>query len=633
MSWDDDSGIGNALQFTGGATAPWETDNSGLDQAYIDIAKSALPTTGVEPAVSGVDQAMIDLAGSSLPTTGTDQTFDFSKLLKSLKGQLGGILTGAQNNPLGGIAGLLLLSQLLNKSSRTPTIGGYKGPGINMGLTATRQPVQQPEYKPYSGQAVMGRQMTGPVTYAATGKYLRGDTDGMADKLDTTIDDTQPAKLSHGEFVVPADVVSHLGNGNSDAGAKVLYGMMDRVRKARTGTTKQGKKINPNKFTPGGIAGYADGGAVAFVGGGDIKGFDGTTGSQVGPAVTTATPGGTTTEQNLAAWAGPYVTDYLSKAQALANMPYQAYQGPLVAGTSPLQQQAFGGLSALVGGGGYGGYGGYGQFMPNMQTPPRMQALSAGQGDADQAQAAPPPVGGLGTFGGMGGYGAYGGAPSSPWQFGLASNLAAQTGGLSFTQPGVSQAYMSPYMQNVVDIQQQQAQRQADIANQAQKAQFAQAGAFGGGRFGIQQAQAAADLARQKQNIQAQGLQSAFQQGQQQFNAEQQARLAAAQGLGTLGAGQFGTQLQGLQALLGAGQTQYGQEQAGITALQNEYNKQMMWPYQQLQFQQSMLQGLPVAAQGTTPNVSPYQDMLNVLNALYGIGSTVQSGTLPGTKP
>jgi len=54
--------------------------------------------------------------------------------------------------------------------------------------------------------------------------------------------------LADGEFVVPADVVSHLGNGSTDAGAKQLYAMMDKVRKARTGTTKQGKKINPNKF-------------------------------------------------------------------------------------------------------------------------------------------------------------------------------------------------------------------------------------------------------------------------------------------------------------------------------------------------------------------------------------------------
>ena len=79
-------------------------------------------------------------------------------------------------------------------------------------------------------------------------RYLRGETDGMEDKIPSNIDGVQPAKLSHGEFVIPADVVSHLGNGNSDAGAKQLYKMMDRVRQARTGTKKQGKQINPDKF-------------------------------------------------------------------------------------------------------------------------------------------------------------------------------------------------------------------------------------------------------------------------------------------------------------------------------------------------------------------------------------------------
>jgi hypothetical protein len=84
----------------------------------------------------------------------------------------------------------------------------------------------------------------------AKGRYLNGSTDGMADKIPANIEGTQPAALSHGEFVIPADVVSHLGNGNSEAGAQRLYDMMDRIRKARTGTTKQGKQINPNKLMP-----------------------------------------------------------------------------------------------------------------------------------------------------------------------------------------------------------------------------------------------------------------------------------------------------------------------------------------------------------------------------------------------
>ena len=84
------------------------------------------------------------------------------------------------------------------------------------------------------------------------GYYLGGPTDGMGDGIAATIDGTQEARLSDGEFVVPADVVSHLGNGNSNAGAENLYGMMDRIRQARTGSTQQGTEINPNKFIPSG---------------------------------------------------------------------------------------------------------------------------------------------------------------------------------------------------------------------------------------------------------------------------------------------------------------------------------------------------------------------------------------------
>ena len=80
--------------------------------------------------------------------------------------------------------------------------------------------------------------------------YLDGPGDGMSDSIKATIDGHQPARLADGEFVIPADVVSHLGNGSSKAGAKVLYAMMDNIRKARTGNPKQGKEINPKKFLP-----------------------------------------------------------------------------------------------------------------------------------------------------------------------------------------------------------------------------------------------------------------------------------------------------------------------------------------------------------------------------------------------
>ena len=85
---------------------------------------------------------------------------------------------------------------------------------------------------------------------AELGYYLGGKTDGMADKIPAQIDDKQQAKLSHGEFVVPADIVSALGSGNSSAGAKVLYDMMDRIRKHAHGTTKQIKPANLKKTLP-----------------------------------------------------------------------------------------------------------------------------------------------------------------------------------------------------------------------------------------------------------------------------------------------------------------------------------------------------------------------------------------------
>jgi hypothetical protein len=88
--------------------------------------------------------------------------------------------------------------------------------------------------------------------YAAGGnpRLLKGPGDGMSDNIPAVIGGRQPARLADGEFVIPADVVSHLGNGSTDAGAKHLHKMMDTVRKARTGRKAQGKQINPAKYMP-----------------------------------------------------------------------------------------------------------------------------------------------------------------------------------------------------------------------------------------------------------------------------------------------------------------------------------------------------------------------------------------------
>ena len=84
----------------------------------------------------------------------------------------------------------------------------------------------------------------------AKGGYLDGAGDGMSDSIPATIEGKQPARLADGEFVIPADVVSHIGNGSSKAGSKRLYAMLDKVRQARTGHTKQGKQIKAEKYLP-----------------------------------------------------------------------------------------------------------------------------------------------------------------------------------------------------------------------------------------------------------------------------------------------------------------------------------------------------------------------------------------------
>ena len=116
---------------------------------------------------------------------------------------------------------------------------------------AEKKEAEKSEVKPASSvidKVPVPKYASGGIAEMAKGRYLAGATDGMADKIPARIGGKQEAKLSHGEFVIPADVVGHLGNGNSEAGAQRLYAMMDRIRKARTGTTKQGKQINPDKF-------------------------------------------------------------------------------------------------------------------------------------------------------------------------------------------------------------------------------------------------------------------------------------------------------------------------------------------------------------------------------------------------
>lgn len=100
----------------------------------------------------------------------------------------------------------------------------------------------------YQGLASGGISSLG--SYSDGGRMLKGPGDGMSDSIPASIGGKRPARLAEGEFVVPADVVSHLGNGSTDAGAKQLYAMMDKVRQARTGRKAQGREISPRKYMP-----------------------------------------------------------------------------------------------------------------------------------------------------------------------------------------------------------------------------------------------------------------------------------------------------------------------------------------------------------------------------------------------
>ena len=130
----------------------------------------------------------------------------------------------------------------------TPEKEKYEGPLSKFKYDPSRYSplVPQPRRMAGGGLSDLG----GYADYAGGGRMLKGPGDGMSDSIPATIAGKQPARLANDEFVVPADVVSHLGNGSSDAGAKQLYRMMDKVRAARTGKKSQAKQINPNKYMP-----------------------------------------------------------------------------------------------------------------------------------------------------------------------------------------------------------------------------------------------------------------------------------------------------------------------------------------------------------------------------------------------
>jgi hypothetical protein len=109
---------------------------------------------------------------------------------------------------------------------------------------------QIPSFEPVTRMADGGLSSLGGYASGGNPRLLKGPGDGMSDNIPAVIGDRQPARLADGEFVIPADVVSHLGNGSTEAGAKQLYKMMDRIRQQRTGKKKQAPQVNPTKAMP-----------------------------------------------------------------------------------------------------------------------------------------------------------------------------------------------------------------------------------------------------------------------------------------------------------------------------------------------------------------------------------------------
>jgi hypothetical protein len=389
---------------------------------------------------------------------------------------------------------------------------------------------------------------------------IKGDGDGMSDSIPTTIGGEQPARVANEEAFIPPSVVKRLGNGDTDRGAKKLYAMMDRIRKARTGTTEQGKEINPEKFMPGGkVKGYQTGGTI------------------------TTNPSAGLASSSLAEWSGPYVADLLGKGQALTEAPYQAYTGPLTAGASPLQQQAFGAAST---------------FQP-----------SAAIGQAAQ------------TAGGIAG--AAQGMQYKP------------VGGLFDT--AAAQQYMNPYLQSALEPQMKELKRQSDIQRMSDAARLSKAGAFGGSRQAIIESEAARNLLGKQADILGAGYATAYDKAQQAF-AQDQARkiqeaqygtdvglrglqtgLQAAQTQGQLGGAQTQYGLENIKQLAGLGGVQRGIEAEGIAADRAQFEEARLNPFKMLQFQQSLLSGLPLASQ------SLYQPGQSNLQQFASGATTVQA--------
>lgn len=253
----------------------------------------------------------------------------------------------------------------------------------------------------------------------------------------------------------------------------------------------------------------------------------------------------------------PYVSDVLQRGQALSKQAYVPYMGQQIAGLTPLQQQ---GINAVPG------------------------AANAYQGSlADAAQSA---------------------------------QLSAQ----QFPNIDISK-YMNPFMQNVVDVQKAQAQRDFDIAQAGRDAAATRSNAFGGGRAFVENSLAQDNLARLKDQIQAQGLSSAWTNAGQLFGQDRASALGASQNFQQLGTNQQGLGLNAANALMGAGGIQQQQQQAELSQAEKNFRAQESSERDRLGWLSGIVQGFNPQATDSTTNQTTYGAAPSFLSQVGGLAA------------
>lgn len=294
----------------------------------------------------------------------------------------------------------------------------------------------------------------------------------------------------------------------------------------------------------------------------------------------------TVTSTSIPEYARPQVETLLGQAGALTDInqnPYQQYAGERTAGFTPLQQQAFQGIGA-------------------MQVTPQTAQGSALAGTA-----------------GLGGL--------------LAGGQYAQQA----TDPNAMSAYMSPYMQNAVDVQKNQAILDYQRQIPSMKAAATNAGAFGGSRQAITEGMGQEALQRQLGQIQGMGTQQAFQNAQQaqQYGAGlnmQGLGLAGQAGatLGTLGQQQYGQNMGILAGQQQAGAQQQALAQQGLSNQYQDFLNQQNYPYKQLGFMSDILRGVPLTQQAQSVYSAPPNMMSQVGNlGIAGLAASKLMGSTP----